>query len=147
MDDLEDQIHELILLPGPDIKHQTIRKVKNLASQVNKANQDFLATKILDRAAIFNIITENIRESLEQKPIDNSASYTYGPGVYKANPPNRVAPFPRYAHSIGHSFEAAGRINCDNLGHLDLVRGRSDYEDDWWTTMVSNVLNTNGYRA
>ncbi|UKZ96457.1 uncharacterized protein TrAFT101_011246 [Trichoderma asperellum] len=59
VEDLEDQLHKLILLPGPEIRNQALTKIKNLANQVNRVNEAFPATKLLDRALIFNVLTRD----------------------------------------------------------------------------------------
>ncbi|KAF5011778.1 hypothetical protein FDECE_2145 [Fusarium decemcellulare] len=122
-DDLEDQLHKLVLLPGPPIINGTMAKVKRLATQVTETNQRFLATKLLDRAMVFNIFSQNVRDSLREKPIDHNSMAADGIDYSKDDFFNVVTPFPRYAHFIGHSFEAFGRIRWDNKNHLDLVNG------------------------
>lgn len=137
--DLEDQLHNLLLLPGPDIRHGFLSKVRNLASQVNRSNEDFLATKLLDRAAIFNVFVQNWRDSLRQRRAGGDESI---PEIeVHGDVPDPITPFSRYTHLIGHSFEAAGRIRINQMNHSDLVRGDPD---DLWITDVSGLFNTEG---
>ncbi|KAH6603971.1 hypothetical protein Trco_007417 [Trichoderma cornu-damae] len=139
-EDLEDQLHNLLLLPGPDITYGFSSKVRNLAYHINRINGDFLATKLLDRAAVFNIFVQNRRDSLRQRRADGDESV---PKIAsKGDVPDPVTPFSRYTHFIGHSFEAAGRFRIDKMNHADLIRGDPD---DHWTTAVSNVFNTDGF--
>lgn len=140
--DLEDQIHKLILLPGPEIKYRVLPKVRNLASQVNMINQRFLGTKILDRAATFNIFTESVRDVLAQKPIGDDTIGAVGTDRTKEeNLQDPVTPFPRYAHLIGHSFEAIGRFPCADIDHMKHVQGDAD---DGWNLAVSGMFNVPG---
>ncbi|RYP78211.1 hypothetical protein DL771_000688 [Monosporascus sp. 5C6A] len=138
--DLEDQLHKLILLPGPEVRNRVLRKVKNLARQVNKVNQYFLATKLLDRAAIFNIFTQNVRDSPRQNHVDENAADSTD-SRDEDDLPNPVTPFPRYAHFTGQSFEATGRFRLEGTDHVDLVRGEASYD---WLSRVSNMFNVNG---
>ncbi|KAI5924974.1 putative ankyrin repeat protein [Camillea tinctor] len=140
LDHLEDQLLELILLRGPDIKKNVISKVKNLTHQVDNINQSFVTTKILDHAAIFNIFSQNSYDSQIQKPISNDIANATEPGSTDdlANP---VTPFPQYAHHIGQSFEAAGRISLNTTAHTDLVRGDPRNK---WLSRVSNMFNLRG---
>ncbi|KAH8659968.1 putative ankyrin repeat protein [Xylariales sp. PMI_506] len=146
LDDLEDQLHRLILLPGPDIRTQALKKVKNLARQVMRINQSFPQTKLLDRAVIYNVFSQDVREARQQRPIDTTAS------EYDETPMNMdeagaagevVTPFTRYVHGIGNSFESSGRIRCDLAGedHLRLVRGD---KADSWSRDISETFNTTG---
>ncbi|KAL6887054.1 putative ankyrin repeat protein [Trichoderma evansii] len=138
MQDLEDQLHNLLLLPGPDIRYGFLSKVRNLASHVNRINQDFLATKLLDRAAIFNIFVQNWRDSLRKRRAEGDESI---PEVEEYDIPDPVTPFSRYTHFIGQSFEAAGRIRINRIDHADLIRG--DW-DDRWMLEVSDLFNAAG---
>ncbi|KAM0417014.1 hypothetical protein ACHAPT_012980 [Fusarium lateritium] len=55
IDVLEDELHNLICLPGPDLTNGVIRKVKTLAQQVEKTNLQFLDTKLLSRLVSINV--------------------------------------------------------------------------------------------
>ncbi|KAF7554349.1 hypothetical protein G7Z17_g2957 [Cylindrodendrum hubeiense] len=141
MSDLEDQLHKLILLPGPEIRNRVLPKVRNLAVQVNKTNQSFLATKLFDRAVIFNIFTQSVVDSLSQKHIDETIGADGTDLEKKESLENAVTPFPRYAHFVGHSFEAAGRLRLTNVDHLNHTRGDAD---DEWFSFVSDMVNESG---
>ncbi|KAI1099976.1 putative ankyrin repeat protein [Jackrogersella minutella] len=140
LDQLEGQLLKLMLLPGSDIKRNILSKVKNLARQVNSANQRFLATKILDRAVIFNIFVQSKRDSWEQNPVDDDVASIMVPRN-KDYPSDPVTPFPRYAHHIGNSFDATGRLRLNEMDHLDLIRG--DPKDHWFSD-VSKIFNVDG---
>jgi hypothetical protein len=131
-DDAEDQILKLVLLPGPEIKKGALTKAKYLAEQIDETNKRFLSTKLLDRACIFNIISQSVINSLLYKAADDLAEssddYEYDPtdpGFIKT-----VTPFRRNSHFIGHSFEASGRVRRDLISHLDLVRDEGSEELD-----------------
>ncbi|PTB35375.1 hypothetical protein M441DRAFT_41404 [Trichoderma asperellum CBS 433.97] len=81
VEDLEDQLHKLILLPGPEIRNQAVTKIKNLANQVNRVNEAFPATKLLDRALIFNVLTRD-----------------------GGNPSKALTSLSQFALTLGHSF-------------------------------------------
>lgn len=140
---MEDQLHKLILLPGPEIKNGVLSKVRNLARQVDWINQAFLATKLLDRAVVFNIFTQNIQDSLRQQSANENIADSIDISD-KDDIHSPVTPFTRYAHFTGQSFEAAGRIQCDNdgLDHVDLIQGD---EEDCWCSTVSSMFNAWGF--
>ncbi|TAQ90941.1 hypothetical protein B7494_g700 [Chlorociboria aeruginascens] len=135
---LEDQLHKLILLPGPEIKDVLLSKVQQLARQVDKVNQRFLATKLLDRAAIFNVFSQSTRASLRQNPVDKNTPEGTDPNG-DDDLPDPVTPFPPYGHHSGQSFEAGLRIQLDNTDHLDLIRGELSF--DSWFSAVSSIFN------
>ncbi|KAK4080972.1 hypothetical protein Trihar35433_2077 [Trichoderma harzianum] len=58
--DAEDQLHDLLLSPGPEIRTGVLGKIRNLAIQLKRINDSFLDTKILSHAAIFNIIVQDL---------------------------------------------------------------------------------------
>jgi hypothetical protein len=127
-------------LPGPDIGHNFLNKVRNLAFHVNRSNEEFLATKLLDRAAIFNVFAQNWRDSLRQRRAEGDDNI---PEDYERdNMPDPVTPFTRYTHFIGHSFEASGRIRKDWINHADLIRGGNGQEP--WVNPLSKMFNTDG---
>lgn len=142
IDDLEDQLHRLILLPGPEIRNKVFSKVQHLAKQITNINDNFLATKLFDRAAIFNIFSQNIRDSLKGTASDKVTDID-SDKQNDIDEFNTVTPFPRYVHFAGQSFESAGRIRVQPIDHIDLVRGDPD---DEWITGVSDILNIDGCR-
>ncbi|KAF5635889.1 ankyrin repeat [Fusarium sp. NRRL 52700] len=121
-DDLEDQLHKLIQLPGPEIKNMTIQKIKHLARQIESANLRFLATKLFDRATTFNIFIQDAKASLAAKPSDDKSLGADGVDYEGEDFSKAITPFSRNSHFVGHSFEAAGRWRWDGFGHMDLVR-------------------------
>lgn len=120
MEDLADQLYNLILLPGPEIRNQALKKIRNLANQVKRVNEAFPATKLLDRALIFNVLTRD-----------------------SGNPSKSLTSLSQFALTLGHSFEAAGVRYIDKLDHLDVVKGDPD---NMWLTQISATFNTTGCR-
>ncbi|KAH6691545.1 putative ankyrin repeat protein [Plectosphaerella plurivora] len=134
-DDAQDQIHRLLRLPGPDIRKNIAHKAWHLAHQVDQTNQLFLATKIFDRAVIFNIFSHNICNSLRQDPvIDDPARVKELIGESPSDP---VTPLSRYTHLVGHSFETAGRMPWQEIDHQALVRGDPE---DYWVPAMANMF-------
>ncbi|RGP62916.1 putative ankyrin repeat protein [Fusarium sporotrichioides] len=140
-DELEDQLHKLILLPGPKIKNMTLIKVKNLARQVSRANIKFLATKLFDKACIFNYFIQDIPRSRADNPGCGEATSAGDDDYADEQIRNAVTPFKRYAHFVGHSLEAAGRSRSEDYSHLDLVRERGGLE----LSDMSHQFNQGGY--
>ncbi|KAF4333733.1 ankyrin repeat [Fusarium beomiforme] len=127
-EDLEDQIYKLVLLPGPDVKKKTLTKVKHLAEQIDRINKRFLTTKLLDRACIFNFISQSITNSLADKAPDDESEAADGGNYDKHDWSKTVTPFRRYTHFIGHAFEASGRFRYGEISHLDLIRDEGSSE-------------------
>jgi hypothetical protein len=150
IDDLEDQLYKLVLLPGPEpIADGVLRKVKELARQVTKTNQRFLATKLPDRAAIINLFTQVVCKNQKQSPVAEDGA---GPAAPNPNDNDQgdnladpVTPFPQYAHYIGHSFEAAGKIPIEDVDHLALVNG--GLSGEWLSSLSRSVFSLrDGFR-
>ncbi|KAK1856301.1 ankyrin repeat protein [Colletotrichum chrysophilum] len=69
MEDLEDELYNLMALPGPDFG--LIRKPQSLAAQVADINSRFLGFKLLSRALILNIYSLqdlNLEDTAEKQP-------------------------------------------------------------------------------
>ncbi|KAF5642482.1 ankyrin repeat [Fusarium tjaetaba] len=120
-DDLEDQLHKLIQLPGPEIKNKTIPKIKHLSRQIESTNLKFLATKLFDKATIFNIFIQDPKASLAAKPADDKSLGADGIDYEGEDFSKAITPFSRNSHFVGHSFEAAGRWRWDDYGQMDFV--------------------------
>ncbi|KAK6952058.1 hypothetical protein Daesc_006587 [Daldinia eschscholtzii] len=141
-DDLEDQLHKLIRLPGPEIRNMVPNKVKVLAQQVDRINQSFLATKMLDRAVIINHFTHNTYDSLREAGLANGdVDDTHLTDEDEYNFSFPVTPFSRYSHFIGHSFEAFGRISCRIVDHADFIKGDPNKV---WLFLISKLFNVSG---
>jgi hypothetical protein len=148
--DAEDQLCKLILLPGPEVKDDIPTKAKELARQVIGINRRFLATKIPDRAVIFNLFTQDITASqerpapyLDDNTIEATGQTPNDDGQGNEATTRPVTPFPRYAHLLGHSFEASGRFRLENVDHLDLIRGEPNGD---WFSWISTLFHVPGAR-
>jgi hypothetical protein len=142
----EDQICKLLQIPGPRIEDGLLGKVTSLARQVDMANKRFLATKLLDRAAIFHIFTANARHSLEHGNLTDldPISLWRSTGFESLEAvPNPVTPFPRYTHSIGHSLEYAGRYRMGRTDHSGVMR--AEVLNDVWFQWASKLMTTAGF--
>jgi hypothetical protein len=147
-DDLEDQLCKLVLLPGPEIRDGILSKVKELARQVATVNQRFLATKIPDRAAVFNLFTRITPKNEEPNPVDANLAGVDGLGPKDTRDQDEGAadpatPFAQDAHFIGNSFEAAARFPRGDVDHLSLIRGERSGQ---WLSSLSNLFNVDGSR-
>ncbi|KAL6690544.1 putative ankyrin repeat protein [Trichoderma pleuroticola] len=105
--DAEDQLHDLLLLSGPQIQTGLLSKIRNLALKVKNISERFLDTKLLNHATIFNIIIKNSHKSVEQQNESHDASTSERSEAYCTL--NPVTPFSLYTHAVGHAFEAYGR--------------------------------------
>ncbi|KAJ8131775.1 hypothetical protein O1611_g1848 [Lasiodiplodia mahajangana] len=135
------QLVRMMLFPGPEITDELWTKVTHLAHQIESVNQHFLGTKIFDRATIFNIFTQMRPDSLKQRSLGDNAGNISELGIADEQA-NSITPFPRYTHTIGHSFEAAGRNQLYIQNHIDIVRGQ--LLDDKWFDLVSSNFNVSG---
>lgn len=139
-DDAEDQILKLVLLSGSDIRRGDVMRAKYLAEQIDQINKRFLGTKLLDRACIFNIMSQSLTDSLSYKAADDESEAADGYSYDITDLNTAVTPFRRDTHFIGHAFEASGRARSDAINHLDLIR------DEGMTMLESanEAFNKNG---
>ncbi len=114
--------------------------MKELSRQVTKANRYFLDTKLLDRAAIFNVFTlthpthkigENDLGAVAPRPSDKDDENG------AAAP---VTPFPPDAHRLWNLFERPGSSLQIDLDHLAFIRGGA------WVSGLSSCFNSTGFR-
>ncbi|KAI1128725.1 putative ankyrin repeat protein [Nemania abortiva] len=140
LDHLEDQLLKLIMLPGPEIRERMLSKAKELAYQVDRSNQLFLSTKILDRAVIFDIFAQNSQDSLSQAPVAHVTDTAEPKNTYQPSDP--ISPFPQYAHCSSLSFAAATRYRLNSTNHEDLIQG--DPNREGWLSTIFNMFNRGG---
>lgn len=107
-----------------------------------RINRQFLATKLLDRATILNILVQKKLESPKEGQIGGCASHD-GKNESNSDHCETETPFTTFAQSLSQSFEAAGRIHLNQMDHSKLVRGD---EQDPWPTCASTLFNANGSR-
>ncbi|OPB38934.1 putative ankyrin repeat protein [Trichoderma guizhouense] len=103
IEDAEGQLHDLLLLPGPEIRAGLLDKIRNLAIQVKKINDSFLDTKLLNHATIFSIVVDSVQNRRGSDDISISE------GSESYNRLNQTTPFPLYTQMVGHAFEATCR--------------------------------------
>ncbi|KAK2055438.1 hypothetical protein LY76DRAFT_520468, partial [Colletotrichum caudatum] len=75
IDVLEDELYTLMSLPGPSIESGLIRKIKNIACQVDDANTRFLESKLLSRlvhSSTFNLppLQDHLKAAKEKQTND-----------------------------------------------------------------------------
>lgn len=113
--ELNDQLYSLIHLPGPPIVDHPLQKLGMLLDQTQKINQDFAASRLLERVSVLNVFPKS--------PSEDASS-------------SSQSPFSRHTLSLiqswgdGHSYESS-------VGHSDLVRG--DSQEHWRDWVVSRL--------
>ncbi|KAL7795974.1 ankyrin repeat protein [Trichoderma ceciliae] len=169
-DSLEDELHNLMILPGPEIKKGILRKIKSIAHQVSKTNFQFLETNLFSRFTKINIFHLQVlhKQNLEPKSNKKSApSPNQSVNVYRDDPgaskergrnsakdspptfnieyvPELALPFSRYSISLTGTFDIADRYRSDAIDHLELVRGEENSEYKW-ATWYSNRFTQKYY--
>ena len=112
--------------------------MKELSRQVTNANREFMNTKLLDRAAIFNVFTQATNK------IDKNAVGAVAPRLSGKDGDNLAAvpvtPFSPDAHLLGHLFERAGMFPQTDVDHAALIRGGA------WVESLSSCFNSMGFR-
>lgn len=152
MEELEDQLHQLLILPGPDdIKQGIVQKIRGLAEQVAAINIQFLELGLTSRAVMVNIFssarTPQLRYKSQQeiKAIEPTMEESEKP----VTSPPLITMFPRYSTSMGFPFETHHRSR-NAINHLDLIHGvRPEDEqgvDVNWILIFAELFNLTGLR-
>ena len=151
MDSSWDQLHQLVLLPGPEITNNVSNKVRELSRQVIKVNEAFLLTKMFDRATIFNVFSLHARRNAKGEPapiyaMDGSVRNTNFQALISEDAwyLNAIAPFPRHAYLTGHSFECFGRHRFREYHHAEFVSPSLD--EGGWLISLPDIFNRPGCR-
>lgn len=123
-----------------------MRKIRNLAQQVDKINLEFLDTKLFSRLVSINVFHLDALKTDESS--DNQTDGTTDPSSTVMELPTAPAsPFSRYTLTMHHSFSALGVFSQEAISHADLVRGDGDRdEDDSWVFVVKERFNSDMYR-
>lgn len=132
----EDQLHDLLLLPGPEIRTELLNKIRNLTIQVKKINSSFLDTKLFNHATIFNIVVEGLRGSVRQRDESGDVSTFEESDPYNIFSP--ATPFTLSTHLVGHPFEASGR-------HImNVTEAVGDDGEPLWAQLLADKLYRTG---
>ncbi|KAK1762661.1 ankyrin repeat-containing domain protein [Phialemonium atrogriseum] len=156
MEELEDQLHQLLILPGPgDIKQGIVQKIRGLAEQVAAINTQFLELGLTSRAVMVNIFssakTPELRYNTQPEIETIETIETIEPKMEESEKPPTspplIAMFPRYSASMGFPFETQSRWRSA-INHLDLIHGvRPEDEqggDINWIPFFAKLFNTPG---
>ncbi|UKZ47994.1 hypothetical protein TrVGV298_002230 [Trichoderma virens] len=138
--DAEDQLLNLVQLPGPTIRPGILNKVQNLAKDVEKVHEKFLETKLLDYTIIANIYVQNWSQSMSQRRLGGDK--TTPEGRDEDELPDPITPFSQHCHVIGQASDSREIYRLDNTNHADLVHGD---DQDTWMKRLSKNLNRFGY--
>ncbi|RSL97661.1 hypothetical protein CDV31_012939 [Fusarium ambrosium] len=135
---LEDELHNLICLPGPDIKNGIIGKIRNLARQVDKINLQFLDTELFSRLVSINVF--------HLDALDNTDSTATSSSTLMELPTASASPFSRYTVTMHTTFAALGVFPQQALSHADLVRSEwGTDEDESWVYVLKERFSSDMY--
>jgi len=167
--ELENQILQLVQFPGPRIETDVIRRVKRLADQIEKANRRFLATRLLERAAIFHLFNDqqhaghsqdetkdetkdetpdetedDSREEGETADDQQHKSITTKHQDSRASVTDTpISPFCYHTRQPRFPFESAGLVSTKALKFELLVHGDPQ---DYYLSQLSALVNAPGFR-
>jgi hypothetical protein len=151
---LEDELHNLVGLPGPDIRKGITGKIRDLALQVNDVNVRALEGNMFSRIVNINVFYLPV---LPKEPYGKRAEAEIeraSPSVKQrataAIPDLRrvpASPFSWYTLTTSNWMEADSRHRQSDITHADLVRGDEGVDkDDSWVATLSNRLSQGVYR-
>ncbi|KAF4994266.1 hypothetical protein FGRMN_5904 [Fusarium graminum] len=139
---LEDELHNLLGLPGPDIRKGVMTKIRDLARQVNDTNIRALDGNLFTRITNINVFY------LAPIPKDGEPGYdtprftrhfiTTAP--MRELPIVPALPFSQYTLTTSHWMEAWNRFPQSTVDHADLVRGDEGVEENSWIYEVPKRL-------
>ncbi|KAM0212656.1 hypothetical protein ACHAQI_004612 [Fusarium lateritium] len=145
---LEDELHNLMCLPGPDIRKGIMRKIRDLAIQVNDVNIQVLEGNLFSRIANINAfyLPELPEEtSGGQGKIETEGNILqfeqHSTMITPELPTVPASPFSWYTLTTSNWMEADSRHRQSVISHADLVRGDDGVDkDSSWIVKVSNRL-------
>ncbi|KAM0320624.1 hypothetical protein ACHAPQ_009870 [Fusarium lateritium] len=151
---LEDELHNLMCLPGPDIRKGIMRKIRDLAIQVNDVNIQVLEGNLFSRIANINAfyLPELPEEtSGGQGKIETEGNILqfeqHSTMITPELPTVPASPFSWYTLTTSNWMEADSRHRQSVISHADLVRGDDGVDkDSSWIVKVSNRLAQDIYR-
>lgn len=138
-------------LPGPPLRTRVFPKIAHLARQIERANLEFLETKVLDRAIILNITAgpgkHDEAASANQKETEQNFAQQEAKKQIPGSPAISDGLFSVYGgglfHTLGIFYVLC--LQTTDSDHLGLVRGY-DYEsgpDSFnWTAFLSKLFNS-----
>lgn len=155
---LEDELHNLMSLPGPDVRKGIMRKIRDVAHHVNNVNIRFLDTNLFSRLATINVfyLSDLPNPETEQEPsskevqghqagTSGSPQGSSSPLIVSPTPP--TSPFSRYTLTINNWPEFDGRYRQSSIDHAGLVRGDEGVdEDESWVTKFRGRFRSDYYR-
>ncbi|KAG5811160.1 hypothetical protein H9Q74_013689 [Fusarium xylarioides] len=162
LETLEDEIFTLISLPGPELKKDRVRKIKNITNQVEAINTEFLQSKLMRRSTNINIYhlkdlpdEEKTKSTVDPPPVDdatdgNTENDSLSPQEtlsipiensqlsFTGLPKSPRAPFGRYSISTFTTFDASNQFRLLDIDHVELVRGdeKSEPDENWVSYMA-----------
>ncbi|KAF4465431.1 ankyrin repeat [Fusarium albosuccineum] len=161
IDVLQDELRNLISLPGPDVRNGIIAKVKNLSHQVDKINTQFLDSRLFSRLVSINVFY--LQQSREHPllALDTTTSGYQNENCHQETwtstehgihlpsiefPSKSAFPFSRYTPTMHNTFELDSRYRQDAIDHLGLVRGDEGVSQNVsWVAKFADRFKSNYY--
>ncbi|KAH8733608.1 ankyrin repeat-containing domain protein [Ilyonectria robusta] len=150
---LEDELYNLMSLPGPDVKKGIMRKIKDMAYQVNDVNIRALDGNLFSRLVNINtfylpdlpkeaetkqessVQEEEHQNATIQQDTSQSVPHSSTPLIEFPTPP--ASPFSQYTLTTGHWMEIDSRCSQCDIDHANLVRGDEGVEEyKSWVTKL-----------
>jgi hypothetical protein len=151
---LEDELHHLMCLPGPDIWKGMMKKIRDLALQVNDVNIRALEGNLFSQIANINVFylpdlpkepyASQVEAEMKRDSLPAEQLSAVGIPELRTVP---ASPFSWYTLTTSNWMEADNRHRQSVITHTDLVRGDEGVdEDDSWIVTLSNRLSQDIYR-
>lgn len=154
IDVLEDELHNLVGLPGPDVRKGITGKIRDLAFQVNNVNIRALEGSLFSRIVNINVFYlprlakgPYAKGGETEMKLDSLPAEHLSEATIPELPTVPASPFSWYTLTTSNWMEADSRYRQSVITHADLVRGDEDVgEDDSWIENLSNRLSQGIYR-
>lgn len=160
---LEDELYNLMSLPGPDVKKGIMRKIRDMAYQVNDVNIRALDGNLFSRLVNINtfylpdlpkeaetkqeasVQEEEHQNATIQQDTSQSVPHSSTPLIEFPTPP--ASPFSQYTLTTGHWMEIDSRCSQSDIDHASLVRGDEGVEEyKSWVTKLDIRFDGSYYR-
>ncbi|KAH6957155.1 ankyrin repeat protein [Fusarium avenaceum] len=153
MEVLEDELHNLMGLPGPDIRKGITGKIRDLAHQVNDVNIRALEGNLFSRIANINAFyLPDLPKESYAKLVEVEMKFDSLPAEQPSEtaipelPTVPASPFSWYTLTTSNWMEANSRHRQSVITHADLVLGDEDVDkDESWIAKFSNRLSQGIY--